>query len=159
MRILVIDDQPGVRMTIAVILGEGYEVVGAESGAAGLREFANSNFDVAIVDYFLQGIMNGRDVMMSMRERVPTLPIVAISGAAALDFLTQNSDLRNVVSLPKPFRPNELMAAIEAAIRSRTDWMSVPLISLNMTLWWPRRITTVLAELPKTGADRPTQVA
>ena len=121
MRILVIDDQPGVRMTIAVILGEGYEVVGAESGAAGLREFANSNFDVAIVDYFLQGIMNGRDVMMSMRERVPTFPIVAISGAAALDFLAQNSDLRNVVSLPKPFRPNELMAAIVAAIRSRTD--------------------------------------
>jgi hypothetical protein len=49
------------------------------------------------------------------REHVPGLPIVAISGMTALDFVADMPGLADVVCLQKPFRPNELMAAIEAA--------------------------------------------
>ena len=50
-----------------------------------------------------------------MRERVPDLPVVAISGMTALDFLSESPELSDVVCLQKPFRPNDLMRAIEAA--------------------------------------------
>jgi len=50
-----------------------------------------------------------------MRERKPGLPIVAISGMTALDFIANAPGLSNVVCLQKPFRPGELMAAIAAA--------------------------------------------
>jgi len=117
-RLLVIDDDYDVRTTIAMVLRiKGFEVVGANSGVAALMEFERSKFDVAIVDFFLQGMMNGHEIIRSLREKVPTLPIVAISGVAALDFLAQYPDLSNVVCLPKPFRPNELMDAIDAATR------------------------------------------
>lgn len=53
-----------------------------------------------------------------MRERVPTLAVVAISGAAGLDFLSEDRQLRNVVRLQKPFRPEELLDAITAAART-----------------------------------------
>lgn len=91
-----------------------FEVVEAASGAAGLREFENSRFDLAIVDIFLQGT-NGFDVISMMRERVPDFPIVAISGITTFDFVSGLPELSNVICLQKPFRPNDLVRAIEAA--------------------------------------------
>jgi len=93
-----------------------FDIVEAASGAAGLKEFENSRFDLVIVDIFLQG-MNGFDIITVMRERIPDLPIVAISGMTTLDFLSASPELSNVICLQKPFRPNELVRAIEAACR------------------------------------------
>jgi DNA-binding response OmpR family regulator len=116
-RVLVIDDQADVRAMISIVLRiNHFEIVEAGSGAAGWIEFENSRFDLVIVDIFLQG-MNGFDVITMMRERIPDLPIVAISGMTTLDFLSASPELYNVVCLQKPFRPNELVGAIEAAYR------------------------------------------
>jgi DNA-binding response OmpR family regulator len=116
-RILVIDDQSDVRAMIAIVLRiNHFEIVEAASGDAGLKEFENSRFDLVIVDVFLQGT-NGFDVITIMRERVPDLPIIAISGMTTFDFLSASPELSNVVCLQKPFRPNELVRAIEAACR------------------------------------------
>ena len=92
-----------------------FEIVEAASGAAGLKAFENSSFDLAIVDIFLQGT-NGFDVIRKMRERVPKLPVIAMSGMATLDFVSASPELSDVVCLQKPFRPNELVGAIEAAL-------------------------------------------
>lgn len=116
-RILVIDDQSDVRAMISIVLRiNHFDIVEAASGAAGLKEFENCRFDLVIVDIFLQG-MNGFDVITVMRERIPDLPIVAISGMTTLDFLSASPELSNVVCLQKPFRPNELVRAVEAAYR------------------------------------------
>ena len=115
MRILVIDDQSDVRAMISIVLRvHQFEIVEAASGEAGLKAFEESNFDLAIVDIFLQGT-NGFDVITLLRERAPGLPIVAISGMTTLDFVPESPDLADVVCLRKPFRPNELVRAIEAA--------------------------------------------
>jgi hypothetical protein len=45
---------------------------------------------------------------------VPGLPVVAISGLTALDGLSETPELSDVVCLQKPFRPPDLMRAIEA---------------------------------------------
>ncbi len=114
-RILVIDDQANVRAMIAILLRvQRFEVVEAANAAEALTVFGASPVDLAIVDIFLEG-KSGVDVIVAMRERVPDLPIVAISGMTALDFLPNSPELANVVCLQKPFRPNDLMRAIEAA--------------------------------------------
>ena len=114
-RILVIDDQADVRAMICIVLRiNHFEVVEAASAAAGLKEFEASRFDLVIVDIFLQGA-SGFDVIKTMRERVADLPVVAISGMTALDFVNASPELGHVVCLLKPFRPNELVRAVEAA--------------------------------------------
>jgi DNA-binding response OmpR family regulator len=114
-RVLVIDDQSDVRAMISIVLRvHHFEIVEAASAPAALKAFENSSFDLAIVDIFLQGA-NGFDLIGTMRERVPDLPIVAISGMTALDFVSQSPELASVVSLQKPFRPHDLIRAIEAA--------------------------------------------
>ena len=114
-RILVIDDQADVRAMIGMVLRVNhFEVVEAASAAAGLKEFEASRFDLAIVDIFLQGA-SGFDVIKMMRERVANLPVIAISGMTALDFVNASPELGSVICLHKPFRPNELVRAVEAA--------------------------------------------
>ncbi|QQO17368.1 response regulator [Bradyrhizobium diazoefficiens] len=114
-RVLIIDDQKDVRAMIAIVLRVNrFEVVEAESGAAGLKAFADGRFDAAIVDIFL-GDTNGVDVIASLRERAPGLPIIAVSGVTALDFMEQSPHLADVVCLQKPFRPNDLLQALRKA--------------------------------------------
>ncbi|MGH6779924.1 MAG: response regulator [Bradyrhizobium sp.] len=114
-RILVIDDDQDVRAMISIVLRVNhFEVVEAASACAGLQAFAESSFDVVMVDVFLQGA-NGFDVIAAMRERVADLPVIAMSGIAMLSRVSRSVETANVACLQKPFRPNQLVGAIAAA--------------------------------------------
>ncbi|KGT80232.1 response regulator [Bradyrhizobium japonicum] len=114
-RVLVVDDQKEVRAMVAIVLRVNrFDVVEAESGAAGLKAFSEGAFDAAIVDIFLADT-SGVDVMVAIRERVPGFPIVAVSGMTALDFMGEAPGLADVICLQKPFRPNDLLQALHKA--------------------------------------------
>jgi DNA-binding response OmpR family regulator len=114
-RILVIEDQQDVRAMICMVLRVNhFEVIDAPSAAAGLKFFEESNFDVAIVDVFLDDA-NGFDVVARMRSRVPDMPVVVMSGMTSMATVSPSADLPDLVCLQKPFRPNELIGAIQAA--------------------------------------------
>jgi DNA-binding response OmpR family regulator len=115
-RILVVDDQADVRAMISIVLRvHRFEVVEAANAAAALKAFEGTSFDAAIVDIFLEGT-NGFDLISMMRERASDLAVVAMSGMTTLDFVSQWPDLKDVICLQKPFRPNDLIGAIEAAL-------------------------------------------
>jgi DNA-binding response OmpR family regulator len=114
-RILVIDDRTDVRATICVVLRvHHFDVVEAGSAAVGLKLFAEQAFDAAIVDIFLDHA-NGFDVIAAMRAKVPDLPVVAISGIVPFDTVSHLGERSRVVCLRKPFRPSDLLRAIETA--------------------------------------------
>ena len=114
-RVLIIDDQKDVRAMVAIVLRVNrYEVVEADSGAAGVKALTEVGFDAAIVDIFL-GDTSGVEVITTLRELAPRLPVVAVSGMTALDFMEQSAHLANVVCLQKPFRPNDLLQALRKA--------------------------------------------
>ncbi|HXH42496.1 MAG TPA: response regulator [Bradyrhizobium sp.] len=114
-RVLIIDDQKDVRAMVAIVLRvHHFEVVEAESGAAGLKAFGQAPFDAAIVDIFL-GDSSGIDVITALREGAPALPVIAVSGMTTFDFMDQSPHLANVVCLQKPFRPNDLLQALRKA--------------------------------------------
>jgi DNA-binding NtrC family response regulator len=114
-RVLVIDDQSDVRAMICMVLRlNHFDVDEAASGATGLKVFEEAAYDVAIVDIFLGGA-SGFDVIAAMRGRRPDLPVVAISGMTSFNAAARPAELSNVVYLQKPFRPNDLIGAIEKA--------------------------------------------
>ena len=99
MRILIVDDSSLIRHYYRDVLGKaGFEVDQAINGIEALEKVLGASYDLAIVDIFLQGT-NGFDVISMMRERVPDLPVVAISGMTTLDFLSTSPELANVVCL------------------------------------------------------------
>ena len=114
-RILVVDDQKDVRSVISIVLRVNrFEVMEAANAAEALRVFEEGQFDAAIVDIFLDDAI-GFDLIAKMRESVPNLPVVAVSGMVSLDLAPQIAELPNVACLKKPFKPNELIRAIAAA--------------------------------------------
>ena len=114
-RILVIDDQKDVLAMVCMVLRlNRFEATEADSAKAGLKAFAEADFDAAVVDIFLADGC-GFDLIAAMRERVPGFPVVAVSGMATLDAVAKSNDLAGVVCLQKPFRPIELIQAIETA--------------------------------------------
>jgi CheY-like chemotaxis protein len=125
-RILVVDDQPGVRAVICLALKNGgYEVVGVDGATAAIQEFENSHFDVAVIDIFMPG-MDGAKLIKVLRARSPDLPVIAISGVplkasgrTALDFLAMAPQLGKVVCLQKPFKPPALLQAVGEALGAR----------------------------------------
>jgi DNA-binding response OmpR family regulator len=103
-------------MVSIVLRVNHFDVVEAANAAAALKEFDAAKFDLAIVDIFRQGT-NGFEVIMKMRERIPNFPVVAISAMTMLDFVNDTPELSNVVCLQKPFRPADLVLAVEVAMR------------------------------------------
>ena len=88
-----------------------------------MKQFEEAEFDLAIVDIFLRET-NGLDLIGLMRERVPDFPVVAISGMTALDFVSASPELSDVVCLQKPFRPNQLVRAVEAAYQRSARYIA-----------------------------------
>src|SRR4029453_5465568 len=92
-RVLVVDDQADVRPIISILLRiHHYDIVEADSAASALKLFEDASFDLAIVDIFLHGT-NGSDLITALRTRMPGLPVVAISGMTALDFLSETPEI------------------------------------------------------------------
>jgi len=113
-RILVVDDQKDVRAMICMVLRVNqFDFVEAANAATALQAFGQSHFDAAIVDVFLED-SSGLELIAGLRERVPDVPVIAVSGMA-IDSAETSDDLARVVYLQKPFRPAELIHAIAAA--------------------------------------------
>jgi CheY-like chemotaxis protein len=79
-RILLIDDDHGVRTTGAMVLrGAGHEVHTAEHGFQGLTALSRSLPDLIISDLKMPG-MSGFEFLSVVRRRFPHIPVIAISG-------------------------------------------------------------------------------
>lgn len=123
MRILVVDDDPMVRMAIEVFLQRhGFEVVVADGGEAGLRALDLGSIDLMIIDIFMPR-MRGFESIRIFHEHAPAIPLVAMSGYAfanpntpAPDFLRMALELGASRCLRKPFTPNALLAVINECL-------------------------------------------
>ncbi|MGN6482383.1 ATP-binding protein [Luteibacter sp.] len=110
LRILFVDDDPLVRVTVAALLEDmGHWVVSSESGAQALASLdAKTPYDVLLTDYAMPG-MTGTELIVHARQRVPHLAAVIATGYAE----TTIDPALGVVRLAKPFS----RAALDAALR------------------------------------------
>ena len=117
---LVVDDEPFVREVAASVLQElGYEPVPAADGADGLELFCRHRAEVrvAVVDLAMPGL-SGDDLVSVFRRTDPDLPVVLISGRPRP--AGAGGDPRTVF-LPKPFRADDLAAAVRAVAGAATS--------------------------------------
>jgi CheY-like chemotaxis protein len=114
-RILVIDDDAGVRVTIARILERaGHTAVQAANGAEGLRQFGESAFDIVITDLYMPE-MEGLETIQAIRSANTSIPILAISGGIMGDKIGPLGDAAffgATATLEKPFENERLVAVV-----------------------------------------------
>ncbi len=76
MKILIVDDDPHIRMLYKEELeDEGYDVLIASSGKEALEIFSNESPDLVTLDILMPG-MDGIEVLRRMKEKNPSLPVI-----------------------------------------------------------------------------------
>lgn len=118
--VLVIDDEPTVRMLVAEVLAEsGYAVIEAADGPAGLRILeSSSRIDLLITDVGLPGGMTGRQVADAARVHRPELKILFITGYAENAVIGNGRLESGMFVLTKPFQMEVLAGRIREIIQS-----------------------------------------
>lgn len=119
LHVLVVDDEPAIRDTIArALMRAGHEAIAVTSGKARGAVLASRQFDAVVTDAFIPA-RDCLELLEVLRLSAPQIPVLAISaggayGAQGLRPILELLDAR--ATLRKPFAPAELVAAVEAMV-------------------------------------------
>jgi PAS domain S-box-containing protein len=116
--VLVVDDEPTIRMLIADTLGElGYRAIEAADAASGLKVLeSDAKIDLLISDVGLPGEMNGNDMVEIARVHRPNIKVLFITGYADNAAITNGHLEPGVQVMSKPFSMDKLASRIRSII-------------------------------------------
>ena len=149
LRMLFVDDEPTIRLTLPEILRlHGHEVEVSSTVAEALAAIAGRKFDVLISDLNIGSPGDGFTVVSAMRRTQPQCVTLILTGYPG--FETALQAIRSQVDdyLVKPTQVEHLVETIERKLNERTPHKLVPI----------KRVNEVLNEYKETVADRATMV-
>ena len=117
--ILLVDDEAEILdFTKFALEAKGYEVFTATSGQEALRVFQDKRPQLLLLDYKLDGVMTGMDVLNSARAVDPAIPAVVITGLTEqADAIKARCDvLGRCVFLQKPLQMDAVYDAVKKAL-------------------------------------------
>src|SRR5213595_2993491 len=116
-RILIVEDEP------AMVAGlrdnfeyEGYEVISAEDGVAGLERALSDNPDLIVLDVMMPR-MSGLDVCKQLKAKRPSVPIIMLTARGQEVDKVVGLELGADDYVTKPFSIRELLARVKAVLR------------------------------------------
>jgi two-component system alkaline phosphatase synthesis response regulator PhoP len=116
-RILLIEDEPGLVLTVTDLLtNEGFEVQSATDGPSGLKRALEEKFDLLVLDVMLPG-KNGFEVCRELRQQGRDVAVLMLTAKTQVVDRVVGLKLGADDYLTKPFHPAELVARVEALLR------------------------------------------
>jgi DNA-binding response OmpR family regulator len=116
-RVLVIEDDASIALGLRINLeSEGYEVLAAEDGEAGLRMTRETSPDLVILDVMLPKL-NGFQLLQTVRREGLAMPIIVLSARTGEMEKVTGLELGAEDYVAKPFSLAELLARVRAALR------------------------------------------
>jgi two-component system nitrogen regulation response regulator NtrX len=120
-RVLVVDDEPGIRESLSGVLeDEGYFCAAVESGEQCLAELARQTYDVVLLDVWLDG-MDGLETLARVQE-IPLAErpeVVIISGHGTIETAVRATKLGAFDFLEKPLTIEKVVVVINNAVQQR----------------------------------------
>ena len=118
-RVLVVDDETGVRASLVGILGdEGYAVDAVESGEAALAALEARRYDLVLLDVWLPGA-DGLEVLGRISESDRDVPVVVISGHGTIETAVKAVRLGAQDFVEKPLSLEKTLLAVRNALKRR----------------------------------------
>lgn len=119
-RVLIVEDFADSRdMYVEFLAGNGFEVSEAEDGIAALQSIEGSIPDVVVLDIALPKL-DGLSVLRQLRadQRYATLPVLTLSASLGADYHHIAMAAGATVALEKPCLPEELLEAVQNALKA-----------------------------------------
>ena len=117
MKILVVEDEQGLREALVKTLGdEGYLADGAGDGGEGYELIRSGLYDLVILDIMLP-VMDGLEVLRRVRKDENRVPVILLTARSTLEDKVGGIDLGADDYMTKPFSTGELLARLRAALR------------------------------------------
>jgi len=116
-RILIVDDEESIRVTLEMILrNAGYEVSTSSDGQTALSLVRDSDFDVAVVDRILSNSMNGVDVIREIKKLNSLCETVLMSAYPSFESAAQIMEHETFAYLTKPISQDEICKIVADAV-------------------------------------------
>ena len=117
---LIVDDEPNIRRMVGALLGaEGFDVRDASDGTTGIARAKEAEPDVILLDLMMPGELDGLATLARLRDTVPDVPVVMMSGRAGLADAVKATKLGAYNFLEKPLSPESVLLALNAALELR----------------------------------------
>ena len=118
-RILIADDEEGIRLTLAQALSlDGYTVEAAADGQEALERLAAAAYDVVLLDLWMAPV-NGLEVLQAARAKDPRAVVIILTGQGTLDSALGALRLGAFDYLLKPASPQAVRQRVREALQRR----------------------------------------
>ena len=116
-RILVVDDEPGIREFLQIMLErEGYEVSCAENGTEAISRCKKKKYDVVIADIRMPKV-SGLEVLSSVKEISPDTNVIMITAHASFESAVEAMNEGAYDYITKPFNVDEIKVTVSNALQ------------------------------------------
>ncbi len=117
--ILIVDDESAILVSLGILFkNEGFEVVTAQGGKAGLEALAQGPPDVVLTDIRMPGV-SGMDLLAEARQRDPEMPVILMTAQAELRTAIEAVNQGAFQYVQKPFETAALVAICRRAMENR----------------------------------------
>jgi two-component system, NtrC family, response regulator HydG len=124
-KILVIDDQRNMRLTLAMLLrGNGFDVDVAEDGSSGQELGATGTYDLVLTDLRM-GEFDGIDVLRAIKQAQPLAEVIVMTAYGTIESAVEAMKLGAFDYIQKPFSEEELLVKTSKAIEARRLYKQV----------------------------------
>jgi DNA-binding NtrC family response regulator len=113
-RVLIVDDEPGVRMSVSMALKDVYDPVSVASGQEALDYLAANPIDVVLLDIIMPDT-DGMQLLEELRARYPQLPVVMLTATKTVKTAVEAIKLGACDYVNKPFDVDELRIILDKA--------------------------------------------
>ena len=114
--VLLIDDDEGLRRVVEYNLREdGYRVITAGDGRAGLQAFASEHIDVVLTDVRMPEV-DGLELLVRVKTMQPDVPVIMLTAHGTIDSAVEAMKIGAFDYLTKPFNREQLKAAVRKAV-------------------------------------------
>ena len=115
-KILFVEDEEDLTLIVTDILrGQGYKVVTAADGIAGLDRFKSDAADIVVADVMMPK-MDGFSMAKEIRKLSPTVPLLFLTAKSTIDDVEEGFEIGANDYLKKPFDLRELVVRIKALL-------------------------------------------